>query len=256
MHVFGALTSYLDVAQVVLYVFWIFFAGLIYYLHRENKREGYPLESERSPYIRVQGFPAVPPPKTFKLPHGGTATVPRVDAPEVIKAAPAEKFLGAPLVPTGNSLADGVGPGAYAQRSNTPELTYEGHPRMVPMRVVSDITPEPRDPDLRGQPVFGGDRVQAGVVKDVWVDLSEPQIRFIEVALTGSARSALVPITFVTLQKRRRQVHVKAILASQFPGVPALANPDQVTLLEEDRIAAYYGAGLLYATAKRPEPFL
>jgi photosynthetic reaction center H subunit len=40
----GAITAqYIDVAQLVLYCFWIFFAGLIYYLHRENKREGYPL---------------------------------------------------------------------------------------------------------------------------------------------------------------------------------------------------------------------
>ena len=34
--------GYIDIAQVVLYAFWIFFAGLIFYLHRENKREGYP----------------------------------------------------------------------------------------------------------------------------------------------------------------------------------------------------------------------
>ncbi|MFN9102251.1 MAG: photosynthetic reaction center subunit H, partial [Betaproteobacteria bacterium] len=26
----GAITGYVDVAQLVLYVFWIFFAGLIY----------------------------------------------------------------------------------------------------------------------------------------------------------------------------------------------------------------------------------
>ena len=36
--------AYLDVAQVTLYVFWIFFGCLIYYLRREDKREGYPLE--------------------------------------------------------------------------------------------------------------------------------------------------------------------------------------------------------------------
>ena len=35
----GAITHYIDVAQLTLYVFWIFFAGLVYYLHRENKRE-------------------------------------------------------------------------------------------------------------------------------------------------------------------------------------------------------------------------
>ena len=34
----GAITQYIDVAQIVLYVFWVFFAGLIYYLMRENHR--------------------------------------------------------------------------------------------------------------------------------------------------------------------------------------------------------------------------
>ena len=37
------ITSYIDVAQFALYAFWLFFAGLIFYLLRENKREGYPL---------------------------------------------------------------------------------------------------------------------------------------------------------------------------------------------------------------------
>ena len=44
----GAITQYIDVAQILLYAFWIFFAGLIIYLRREDKREGYPLESDRS----------------------------------------------------------------------------------------------------------------------------------------------------------------------------------------------------------------
>jgi photosynthetic reaction center H subunit len=34
----AAITQSIDVAQVVLYLFWIFFAGLIYYLVRENHR--------------------------------------------------------------------------------------------------------------------------------------------------------------------------------------------------------------------------
>ena len=34
----GAITQYVDVAQLVLWAFWIFFAGLIYYLVRENHR--------------------------------------------------------------------------------------------------------------------------------------------------------------------------------------------------------------------------
>ncbi len=60
----GAITSYIDVAQLVLYAFWIFFAGLIIYLRREDKREGYPLESDRTGgRIDVQGFPAFPRPR-------------------------------------------------------------------------------------------------------------------------------------------------------------------------------------------------
>ena len=62
----GAITQYVDVAQLVLYAFWIFFAGLVIYLRREDKREGYPLESERSEHIKVQGFPAMPAPKTWR----------------------------------------------------------------------------------------------------------------------------------------------------------------------------------------------
>lgn len=61
-------SSHFDFAQVVLYAFWIFFFGLIYYLRREDKREGYPLVSSRGP---VNGFPAPPPPKTF-IPREGT----------------------------------------------------------------------------------------------------------------------------------------------------------------------------------------
>ena len=72
----GAITGYIDVAQIALYVFWAFFAGLIYYLLQENKREGYPLESDRSGHITVQGWPPIPSPKTFKLQHGGEVTVP------------------------------------------------------------------------------------------------------------------------------------------------------------------------------------
>ena len=36
----GAITQYVDVAQLVLYLFWAFFAGLIYYLVRENTAKG------------------------------------------------------------------------------------------------------------------------------------------------------------------------------------------------------------------------
>ena len=56
----GAFTGYIDVAQLCLYAFWLFFFGLVYYLLRENKREGYPLVSDRTgraPRVKVVGWP-------------------------------------------------------------------------------------------------------------------------------------------------------------------------------------------------------
>jgi photosynthetic reaction center H subunit len=56
------MTRYIDGAQIALYAFWIFFAGLIIYLRREDKREGYPLESPQGPR---EGWPPMPEQKTF-----------------------------------------------------------------------------------------------------------------------------------------------------------------------------------------------
>jgi photosynthetic reaction center H subunit len=255
----GAITQYIDVAQIVLYAFWIFFFGLLVYLRREDKREGYPLESDRSERtdrVQLQGFPRMPPPKTFKLPHGGEVTVPRAEASRMLAATPVEAWPGAPLEPTGNPMLDGVGPASYAQRSDTPDLTYEGLPRIVPMRVAPEFTVESRDPDPRGMPVLGGDGLQAGVVFDVWVDRAEPQIRYLEVMLAASGRQVLVPGAFVRFDTSERCVRVRSILLAQFNAVPDIASPDQVTLLEEDRISAYYAGGTLYAEPSRLGPML
>jgi len=62
------ITEYFDFAQICVYLFWFFFAGLIYYLRREDKREGYPLESGGRP-ITVQGYPPAPPPRPRRAPH-------------------------------------------------------------------------------------------------------------------------------------------------------------------------------------------
>jgi len=256
----GTITGSLDVAQIVLYVFWVFAAGLIFYLRREDKREGYPLESERSGHVRVQGFPWIPEPKTFLLPHGGIASAPsgRVDDRE-IRAEPITRALGAPLEPTGNPLVDGVGPAAYANRADEPELTVDGHPAIVPIRVAADhyVADEDLANDPRGMEVFGADRMLAGTVRDLWIDRTEPQIRYLEVEVAGGqgSRRVLLPMTLVQLN-RRRQVFVQSILAAQFADVPGLQNPDQVTKREEDRIAAYYAGGNLYATPSRLGPIL
>lgn len=253
----GAITPYIDVAQLVLYAFWIFFAGLVMYLHRENKREGYPLESDRSdraPRVAVQGWPSMPAPKTYLLRDGSTVSVPRPEpASGPLKARPSGNFPGAPLVPEGDPMLAGVGPGSYNARADVPDTTLEGAPRLLPLRAITGFDVDKNDPDPRGLPVIGADGQSAGEVTDLWVDQSEMLFRYFEVTLPGGAR-VLLPVNFTRVDQRR--VRVQSILASQFAQVPALKSPDLITLLEEEKIMAYYGAGTLYATADRQEPLL
>ena len=59
------ITKYFDFAQIALYGFWIFFAGLVWYLRREDKREGYPLAVDGPEGTKPGGFPAPPGQKVF-----------------------------------------------------------------------------------------------------------------------------------------------------------------------------------------------
>jgi photosynthetic reaction center H subunit len=252
----AAVTYSIDAGSIAIWAFWVFFAGLVIYLRREDKREGYPLESERSKFIKVVGFPAPPEPKTFLLPHGqGTRQAPRAQAPETVNATPTAPWLGAPLQPNGDPLLARVGPGASPARADHPDLTFEGEPKIVPLRVAKDFSINERDGNPVGFEVVGADGQRGGTISDVWVDRSEPQIRYYEVAVTGG-RKVLLPVNFARVSKSKGTVKVNAILGSQFATAPVLANPNQITLTEEDLVTSYYGGGKLYATADRSEPFL
>jgi len=251
--------AYLDVAQVTLYVFWIFFACLIFYLRREDKREGYPLDSTSSGGGVVHGFPRMPDPKNYLLRDGHIATLPnhKNDRRDVA-VAPIAVWPGAPMEPTGDPMLDGVGPGSWADREDVPELNIDNVPCIVPMRLAEGTYLEPRDPDPRGMKVIGADNEIGGTCTDVWVDRAEALIRYIEVEVTtaGGPKRVLLPMPFALVNHKRGRVTVNAILGSQFADVPATKSLDQVTKLEEDRIVGYYGAGTLYATPSRQEPFL
>ena len=256
----GAFTGYVDVAQVVLYVFWGFFFGLLIYLHREDKREGYPLESSRSaiaPRVPIQGFPAVPAPKVYRLAGGRTVLAPAAakERPNLalVRTSPA---FGAPFEPTGNAMQDGVGPASYALRAEHPEMMIDGSAMIVPMRVATDFHVDDSDLDLRGLPVFGSDDRKAGVVADLWIDRSEPQIRYVEAAVAGGSRKVLLPIQMVNIDKTRRDLSMSCVTAAQIVDGPVIGNPDFVTLLEEDRITGYYAGGTLYSTPDKLEPIL
>jgi len=255
----GAITDYIDVAQLVLYAFWLFFFGLVIYLRREDKREGYPLESDRSdraPRVKIVGYPVLPKPKTFRLGHGeGVVTVPNPHGDNrPIAGRPFGNYVGAPLEPTGNGMLDNIGPGSYAQRDDVPDLTAEGHPKIVPLRAAKGFYVPKKDPQPIGMQVFGADGVVAGQICDIWIDLSEPQIRYFEVAVAGGSRRALLPTGFARIDGENRRIDVKSVLGHQFAAVPAIARDDRITRLEEDRICAYYGGGTLYAEPSRLGP--
>ena len=251
----GAITQYVDVAQLVLYVFWIFFFGLIYYLLQENHRDGYPLDPGTGRDTKMEGWPPIPKPKTYLLADGKEVVMPYpLTGPEFLQAEPRHRWIGAPIEPTGNPLLAGVGPGSWANRADHPDLTPEGAPKITPLRVNPEHGVASRDHDPRGLKVLGADDEVAGTVKDLWMDRSEMMFRYIEVQLNDSTQTVLLPVPFARITDE--QVKVQAILAHQFRDVPGHRNADEVTLLEEEKISAYYGAGTLYATPSRQEPLV
>jgi photosynthetic reaction center H subunit len=249
----------LDVTEWVLYGFFLFFAGLIIYLRREDRREGYPLEDDVTGRRESEGgllFTAKP--KVFRLPHNA-GTVSKPDGSrdsDDLKARRTAPWPGAPLEPVGDPLQAGMGPGAYANRAKTPDLMLHGGPRIVPLRVAPDFSLDKRDPDPRGMNVVAADNVVAGTVSEVWVDRSEYMVRYIEVQLANSSKRVLVPMTMVVVQGGRKRVKINALLASQFENIPQLSGSDQITRDEEERVCAYVGAGTLYATPARTEAWL
>jgi len=90
----------------------------------------------------------------------------------------------------------------------------------------------------------------------MWIDEPEQLVRYLEIELDAAhgGGKRLVPMTFARIKSDR--IKVLAIFGKHFAGVPQHASPRQVTLLEEDKIAAYYGGGKLYASEARLEPQL
>lgn len=248
----------LDVAELVFYIFVLFFSGLVIWLRREDRREGYPVENDASGRILPLENPiSVPPAKLFRTPHGnivpptGGGRDP-LDLPNAVRTS---HWNGSPIVPTGNPLTSGVGPSSYAQRADLPDLDRMGEPRIVPMAAADGFFFSPRDPDPRGMRMAGADKIIAGDIDEVWVDRADHLIRYYAVNLRGGGR-AMVPMTMCQTDKKRRAIICDAVLASQFAGSPLPASPNQITLLEEEKIMGYFGGGYLYATPGRSEPKL
>ena len=153
------------------------------------------------------------------------------------------------------ALLAGVGPGSWADRFDEPDLDFHGQPRIVPLRTQPEFGVESKDPDPRGMPVYAAGGTQGDTVKDLWVDTSDMLFRYLEVSLADGSRTVMVPVNFTRIT-RRAGVKVQALYAHQFADIPGIRHAETITSLEEEKIMAYFGAGLLYADADRAEPLL
>ena len=248
----------IDVALLTFYAFVLFFIGLVIYLNRESRREGFPLEDDMTGRLDTPGLFLDASPKTFRLPFGrGTRSTADYAREPVDLPATRERFPGAPLRPTGNPLEDGMGPAAWANRRNVPDLDMEGHARIVPLSSIDTLWIDGNDPDPRGLTMVGLDGATAGTIADIWVDRAERVIRYLEVATEGAAgKHVLVPMAMSTIERRRKRVVCDAVNAAQFADAPPVPATGTITFYEEERAQAYFGGGYLYASRNRQEPIL
>ncbi len=251
----GNIVGGIDVALLAFLAFTLFFIVLVFYLRREDRREGYPLEDELTGAVETAGGPMhTASTKHFLLPFGrGTVSAPtKGREPVKIAAERRENFGGAPYSPTGNPLVDGVGPAAFAERSAFADQDAHGNARIVPISVADGITVAAGDVDPRGLPVYGADNKKAGVVSDLWVDRAEHIIRYL--AVDTGAGAVLAPMAMAKIYKDH--VHVDAINAADFAAAPKPASTGEITRYEEERVVGYFGGGYLYANTNRQEPWL
>ena len=242
-----------DLASAAIWLFWLFFAGLVIYLQTENMREGYPLRDDNDDVPANESLFPTPKEKTFHLRDGrGELTVPSREYEDSkmrtnLALAQSSASTGSPWIPTGDPMVDGVGPASWAPRRDEPELDAHGHVKIKPMSMLDDFKVSAgRDP--RGKVVVGRDGEVVGRVTDMWVDVPEQMVRYLTVDLNpeGSGKTRLIPMTLA--KNGTDRVVVKTLMASNWDGVPVTKSMEQVTVLEEDKITAYYAGGTMYAS--------
>ena len=244
----GSFTQQIDLPQVLVAAFALFFAGLVVYLQRESKREGYPLH-EAIPELdhRILGFPEPPPPKTYKMLEGGFATLPQEYERRELAATPRTSSPGDPIYPTGDPLLAGIGPSSYTLRRDTPFVMLDGSLTVAPLRDATDYTCVDPELDPRGMRVLGSDRVPAGIAVDDWVDKESKILRYVEVALDGLAEHRLVPIFYMHITGRAKEIRVDCLQAAQLAKAPILRSPNEITAREEDMINGFFAGGYIYS---------
>ena len=233
-----------------LYAFWLFFAGLIFYLRREDKREGYPLDSDRLGG-GVVGRASRPcrGRRPSSLPHGGTYRR---------RAAPGPRELAAD--------AAGPWPGAPLDADRQPDDRRRRPRRLRAARDMPDLTlrrraahrADARGPRLRGRGARTATRAACRSSaptagrrhRDATSGSTAPSRRSASSRseLAGGRRPSRAAADRPRADRRReRQIRSSSILGHQFADVPRLRTRP-VTLLEEDKICGLLRRRHLYAS--------
>lgn len=249
----GDLGGGVDVAQLCVVAFFLFFIGLVLTLRREDKREGYPLKDPAGRPDQL-GFPEPPKPKVFHLMEGGLTTAPHPEEEEALPARPLALKPGFPLAPTADPLLGALGPAAFAQRKDEPLIMSEDKIQVLPLRLLPEWSLVWEDLDPRGMIVVGAEGTPYGTVADVWIDRSVKILRYLEIALDGveaPARRVIAPIYFADINPRRKRVKLIGVPGRRLLEAPGLATGDRITAREEDRVNAFYAGAKFYAAEDR-----
>lgn len=250
----GSIIGSIDVAQAALVIFLGFLLALFIYLHREDKREGYPLIDPAGGKDLV-GWPLPPPTKYFLTMQGEIAQNPQPEGRTDLAMRPLYPFPGTSFVPTGDPMQDGIGAASWAMKKDEPLLTWEHEVQVRPLRFLPEWDVDPTDPDIRGWPVRDADGVLVGEVSDLWLDHGPKILRYVEIALNipGGVPRAMVPIYFVETYPRTPEVLVPALFARHFAAFPQLKEQDSITAREEDRVSSFCAGGWRYGNPLRTE---
>ena len=240
------LTQQIDLIQVLIVAFVLFFLLLVVYLHREDKREGYPLVVPgRS--RRMVGWPSPPPTKTYRLLEGGVVELPNFKQQPAVNALRSVSGPGAPLDVPGDLLTSRLGAGATVLMRDVPMTTLTGEPLLAPLRHATGWSVSRGELDPRGMRVLSRNYVPVGIVEDLWIDHAAKILRYLEVRLDADGSVVLLPIFFAHIRQADREIRVKALRTKQFALVPRLRDPDVMTAREEDELTAFYAGGEIYA---------
>ena len=247
--------GHLDVAQIMLYAFFLFFAGLhlVPAPGRPARRlsAGIRRTAPSSPRLPVHSLAQDLSPR--RRLDRESAEFPGRQRP--INAVKVEPWPGAPHRADRRPVAGRRRPGSWNVRPDFAYKTFDGHDVVAPMRVATNYAVADGGGNPIGFSVIGADGKVAGTIKDIWVDRAESMVSYYEIGLTGG-KSVLAPVHFCDVNFRARTVKITALTAEPVRRGAATEEPRRVTMQEEEKVAAVLRRRHALFDPARAEPLL